>query len=172
MSENIVIRKESARAESSSGGKDYHLVLIRNNENDRALYVERYGRAGQWGAGFKVHRGSIAECEEAYRRKYQEKMGPRGQYKEKLVSVSVQTDLENAKLKIGVQLWPKIGQDHLEWCMPGLDASGSKQQEDVEWEEGPDGKPRRKEKKPLLIPDDPDQKMKEGIAMNKDWGAF
>ena len=133
----IRVKKQSGRADSSSGGKDYHLVLI-SCANGRSLFVTRFGRKGTWGVGFHVEKSdSLAAAKRSYDRKWAEKLGKA--YDEIIIDTEVPCkDEAELRRAIGIQYWSKIGKANLEWLIPGIDASGVREETPVaiENEEG------------------------------------
>jgi hypothetical protein len=81
---SYVIKRRSGRAPSSSGGKDYHLVAVRDSITNQGFLITRWAKAGQWGNGLKV-RTTTSEREleghfnsyvrSKFHREYREELG-------------------------------------------------------------------------------------------------
>jgi hypothetical protein len=148
----IHIKKQSGRANSVSGGKDYHLVLIVTAEG-RSLFIKRFGKKGTWGVGFEVTRyDTVAEAEKAYQGKYNKKLGK--DYSALFIdTVKTARDWAEFRKIMGEAYWNKIGAGNLEFIMPGADTTGVREDHSVEFEQDTNGKMRVKERPKRLIPD-------------------
>lgn len=172
----MIVKKESGRAESSSGGKDYHLVMIQA-ASGRSLVIHRWAKKDQWGNGWKVEQfAAIAYAQSAYEKKWNEKLGKA--YDEHFIK-SERTAHDEAGLRriLGAQYWQKLG-EHLLFLDPSLDIKGTRTQPDTEYEEDKDGRIRIKQPAPKFAkPDEPPAKsqeevIEEQIKTNPNWGLF
>lgn len=119
----ITIKRQSGRADSVSGGKDYHLVLI-TLADGRAMLITRFGKKDTWGTGFNVSTfDRISPALIAYDSKYRAKIGRN--YDDILIDTQVScADSHEFRKALGEQYWAKIGKEKLEWISPNLDTTG------------------------------------------------
>lgn len=166
----ITVKKKSGRADSVSGGKDYHLVLI-TLADGRALFVTRFGKKSTWGSGLHVERyDNTAAAESAYRAKHREKLSKA--YDEIIIDTKVVcADWSEFRRALGEQYWNKIGASNLEWILPGADTKGVREERQKEFVEDKDGKMRVKEEPKRLIPD-VIESAEERVKHTPVWGLF
>lgn len=164
----MTVLKQSGRAPSTSGGKDFHLILITTNDG-RALYINRWGKARQWGNGWKCeHYVSASDAREAYRKKRREKL--EGDYRDHIVDKSVIAN-DEAELRkcLGAQLVAAIGAEKWAQLLPGADTSGLKAGA-VETDENDPGL-RINRRDPKLV-EQPKETVEDRIKSNPLWGMF
>ena len=167
----IRVKKQSGRADSSSGGKDYHLVLV-SAANGKCLFITRFGRKGTWGVGFNVARHmSLEAARRVYDQKHREKLDKA--YDEILINTEVPCkDEAELRRALGIQYWSKIGKDNLEWLIPGVDASVVREETPsfVEAEGGAEYRPRQ----PRLVPETPKkvESAEDRVKTTPVWGMF
>jgi hypothetical protein len=133
----MMIRKVSYRAPSASGGKDYHQVLILA-EGNRALLIQRWGKAHSWGTGWNVVRGSYTEIADEFANKEREKFSPCKGYKQfALIEKKVINERE-FKAELG-QYWPKLDPDDLKFLSDEIDTTGAAAHRPTTFAQRPDG---------------------------------
>lgn len=173
----ITVLKESARANSSSGGKDYHLVLVKA-ANGKSLVIYRWGKKDQWGSGWDVKRFDTAdEAEAAFRSKHREKMGR--EHRNRLpISGLWECDNQLAfKARLGLQYFGQLGASNLHHIDPDMDVTGSREREVAEWDEN-EGRAisaeERKRRAEAVKALEPKQETVEERAAetNSAWGMF
>lgn len=162
----MIVVKRSGRANSRSGGKDYHLVLITTADN-KAIYIERYGRARQWGHGWKCrpYEDGGAAAEE-FAKKARQKFD--GEYTEEIVNradkVGTAAELQTA---IGPQYIAQIGRAmlHLD---PDFDVSRLKDtQPDTEFDSDGRVKPRARK-----VLETPPESVEDRATTTPMWGIW
>lgn len=166
----MTVVKQSRRAKSSSGGKEYHLVLISSpSDRSKALVIKRWGKAGKWGA-MDVMTGSYDQVRREYDEKWREKFN--GEYRE-VVKDETKTVHDEVELRIalGPQYVATMGASNLQFLLPGADTKGVRDPDNPEFEKRADGTWRKKERPPRIIPD-PEPTLEEQIAANPMWGMF
>ena len=165
------VTKWSGRADSISGGKDYHCVLVETHDN-RGLVIFRFGKKDQWGTGFQVEQfSSVLDARKAFDAKQREKK--RGGYTETIIENTRLGIKDESELKValGTGYWNKIGKHNLEWLVPGADTKGVREQKGVEWEQDAEGKWHRKEEKPRLI-EEPVETIEDRAKSDPNFGLF
>ena len=165
----IRVKKQSGRADSSSGGKDYHLVLV-SAANGKCLFITRFGRKGTWGVGFNVARHMSLNADWQFNRIG---IALDNAYDEILINTEVPCkDEAELRRALGIQYWSKIGKDNLEWLIPGVDASGVREETPsfVEAEGGAEYRPRQ----PRLVPETPKkvESAEDRVKTTPVWGMF
>lgn len=166
----ITVLKQSGRARSSSGGKDYHLVLIQN-VNGKSLVIHRWGRARQWGNGWKLEQfDDPRDADRAYAKKYSEKM--HGEYTDHFLNKNITVnDAGELQKALGHQYMKQIGKAiaHVD---PSFDTTKLRDpQPETEWEKGPDGRTRVKERVRKLV-EQPPEPPEDRAAINPLWGTW
>jgi predicted DNA-binding WGR domain protein len=119
----IKVRKQSARAGSVSGGKEYHLALI-TLADGRCLLIKRFGKAGRWGVMQVERYEDQTSALSAYAKKMRDKF--QGEYTDHYLDKSWD-DLDTMpKLRavLGEGYWNKMGAGNIEWMLPGTDTTG------------------------------------------------
>jgi len=121
----LSVQKKSGRAGSSSGGKDYHLVLIATSDG-KALFVTRFGKKDTWGVGFKVEQfNAIHDADAAFNKKLAAKLDK--DYSEIIIDTLKECENEaQFRAALGEQYWNKIGPDNLKWLSEDIDTTGVK----------------------------------------------
>jgi predicted DNA-binding WGR domain protein len=170
----ITVKKESGRADSVSGGKEYHLVRISHGDEGRSIVINRWGKKGSWGVGFKVDRfQDMHDALVAYTDKWRDKLGK--QYSDHFID---KTDVCGSEQSLRKALGPyffKMRPEDLEWICPGIDTTGVKPQADAGgFQADEDGRgawvdPKRRlveEPKPIEEP------IEARISENPNWGLF
>lgn len=171
----ISITKRSGRAESRSGGKDYHVIYLVTNDG-RSMLIRRWGKKGQWGIGWKV---------EKYR---DEKEGRRAfdwvdhnkfrrEYDDIFISKSeVAKDPDDLLRILGTQYWVKLGADRLGWLSPDIDTSDlPRGVPDSEFAQDDRGNWRRVEQPRRqydAVPVAAEPTTEELIKQNPNWGTW
>ncbi len=166
----MTIMKRSGRAQSSSGGKDYHLVLIENADL-KAIFIQRWGKARQWGNGWKLEEHPNANAaRSAWTAKVKQKFN--GEYTEEITSkTKIVNDLAELRKELGLQYVAKIGKA-LQFLIPGLDVSDLKEPEiDTEWIEQKDGTVRKRERDRKLV-ELPPEPVEDRAQSNTQWGIW
>lgn len=171
----MTIRKLSGRASSSSGGKDYHLILIRTADN-RGMTIFRWAKANQWGNGWDLRcHATIGEALHAFETKRAEKIGRA--YSRILVDkphIEVGGPQELNR-ELGQQYWVKIGPQNLNWLSSEIPTEGMRRGADnTEYEIGPGGEVRIKQRPPIPIErvKPPEPTIEEHIKANPNWGTW
>jgi predicted DNA-binding WGR domain protein len=168
----IRVRKQSGRADSVSGGKDYHLVLIALADG-RALFINRFGKRNTWGTGFHVERFETwAAADRAYQAKHREKLAKA--YDEVLIDTAKQCATEGEfRKELGETYWNKIGKANLEWISPAIDTKGVREEKTVEFVEE-NGRMKPVETPKRLIPEAPApvETMEDRAKSTPVWGMF
>jgi hypothetical protein len=170
----MTIVKKSGRADSRSGGKDFHLILI-TTADGRALYINRWGKKGQWGNGWSCsHYDDADEARTAFNKKFRDKL--QGEYTSHFVDKTKDVfDEVQLRKELGLQTVAAIGGPKWAQLIPGADTSGMKDgQQELEWIEGPDGKMRPKERPRKLVEDvpEPPEPIEDRVATNPNWGIW
>ena len=165
----MTVIKKSARAQSVSGGKEYHLVLVKTQDLNKALYIERFGKAGKFGTP-KVFTGAYDALARSFDKKYREKFEGeyRDHFRDDIITVNDQTELRRA---LGTQYLSMMKPDDIKFLMPGINTAGAREAEEPEFEQQKDGTFKRKEKPPIPLPEEkltPEQQ----IEQNEMWGMF
>ncbi len=121
----LQVIRQSGRAASRSGGKDYHLVKITSVRGDGAMIIHRWGRKDTWDGGWNVERhDNCAEATRAYERKWKEKLGK--QYSDHFLdTTTLCANAEQLRKALGANFF-KLGTDHLLWLDPDIDTSGAR----------------------------------------------
>jgi hypothetical protein len=112
----ITIEKRSGRAPSSSGGKDYHLILITTNDH-RAMTIARWAKKDQWGHGWDCK--TYHDPRDA-RRFFEEKSRAKftGEYHRPLINGTTEArDSEELRRIVGDQYWQKIPSSDLTFLL-------------------------------------------------------
>ena len=166
----ITVKKQSGRADSVSGGKDYHLVLI-TLADKRALFITRFGKKGTWGSGFQVERYDTKfDAESAYTAKHRAKLCKA--YDELIIDTKqVCADWAEFRKALGEQYWNKIGAGNLEWILPGADTKGVREEKTKEWVVNEGGKYRLKEEPKRLVPEVVET-VEDRVKETSNWGMF
>jgi hypothetical protein len=161
------IFRKSGRAESSSGGKDYHLVRVETADR-RGMFITRYGRKGQWGVGFEVFNfDNVEDARKAWAAKHREKLEKA--YREHFIDSEKEAHSADDLGKIlGPQYWTKLGPANLTWLVPGIDTKGSREEPAPEFEQDANGRYRLKDRKRRLIEEKPEERAKDNAL----WGIF
>jgi predicted DNA-binding WGR domain protein len=164
----IEVLKQSGRAESRSGGKDYHLVMIRA-DNGNCIVINRWGKKDAWGVGFKVERyGDGWAAKKAYEAKFAEKLNK--EYDDHFVNKNVTCADEAAFKKALGPYFFKMKPEDLTWLVPGIDTTGAKEQKNVEWEQRADGSYTAVEARKLV--EEAVEPVADRIAENPAWGTW
>jgi hypothetical protein len=172
---SVAYLKQSGRAKSSSGGKDYHLILLQNDELDRAILIQRWAKKSQWGNGWKLTKGTISECMAEYRKLYRAKL--QGEYTDHFINKNGETnDAAEVRRVLGPQYLAAIGGKNMHFLLPDSDWQNLKQdgQAEVEWEQDEKGNWHQKEKERRLVetPAPPEPAIEERVAANSNWGTW
>lgn len=171
MANRYRLSRESKRADSSSGGKDYHLVLISNLVNNRRLLISRWAKAGQWGNGWKVEQfASEGDATRAWRKIAQAKF--EGEYRETIVAPTEKyfENHEERQKALGAQYWSKLG-SHLEWLIPGV-GMGDKEPEAPFYDEDAGRMRRRPKAPPVERQPEPEPTIEDRVKENPLWGSW
>jgi hypothetical protein len=164
----VTIKKQSGRAHSSSGGKDYHLILIQTSRNN-SITIFRWGKKDAWGVGFEVKRHNSRDgAESAYRAKFAEKLG--GEFKDHFVDKQVICHNEDGLKKALGPYFFKMKPEDLEWLVPGIDTSGAKEQKAVVFEQRRDGSFAATEERKLV--EEAVEPVAARILENPAWGTW
>lgn len=144
------------------GTKSYHFVFIRNNDG-YGLLIKRWGKKGAFGQ-MEVLEGPLAE--DIWRRTLKDKQ-KRGYSieTERLIDVN---DLGQLKTALTPRVYTSIGAGALTNLIPGVDTTGVKDPEKIEWVENPDGSMKIAEKPIIKI----EETIEDQIAANSKWGIF
>jgi predicted DNA-binding WGR domain protein len=173
----MTIKKWSGRAESSSGGKDYHVVLVMNRDN-HAIVITRWGKKDQWGNGWEVKRfHSHVEAVDLFCQKQRAKQ-KRGYNYILIDTTRAIADEKELRERLGAQYWSELGADNLHHLDPSLDASDSREKPPTEYVTDEYGNIHVKQRAPKLAPPPElpkkshEQEVAEHVAANSDWGLF
>jgi hypothetical protein len=165
----MTVIKKSARAQSVSGGKEYHLVLVLTSDSGKALYIERFGKAGKFGS-LKVQATTQSHAQSLFDKKYREKF--EGEYRDHFRDDNLVINDETAlKKALGTQYLAQMSPADLKFILPGINTAGARAPEEVEFEQQKDGTFKKKDKKPIPLPEEvltPEQQ----IENNPMWGMF
>jgi predicted DNA-binding WGR domain protein len=128
------------------GSKEYHFLAIENVEKDVALVVLRWGKTGAWGQ-MQVHVGNRDKIQDLFLKKTREK--EKGGYTQIANNSTEVSRVEEVKKLATLPYWSKLGADNIKKVMPEADTKGVTdpvELTDDDFEEGPDGKIRKKHK--------------------------
>lgn len=167
----MTVKKQSGRAPSSSGGKDYHLILIVTADG-RALYINRWGKAHQWGNGWLCeYYPSAFNALAAYEKKHREKL--EREYREHFIdSEKVANNEAELRKILGPQYVKAIGAPNWAQLVPGADVTGMKDGQHVaEWDEAAQRYKGRPRKLVEEVPEPP-APVEERVASNPNWGIW
>jgi predicted DNA-binding WGR domain protein len=169
----MTVKKESGRAASSSGGKDYHLLMISSSDG-RAIVVNRWGRKGQWGTGWSCkYYDDASEARSDYKEKYKQKLGR--DYSEHFLNRNdTAQDLDELKKHLGRQYVATIGKT-LGELVTGMDTTGLRETEpESEFAEDANGNWRKVDKqRRTLEPAKPEEpKVVDLVKQNSNWGTW
>jgi hypothetical protein len=170
----VTILKQSGRAGSRSGGKDYHLVMLITADG-RALYIQRWGKARQWGHGWKcqyVADATVARA--AYQQKFREKLDR--EYSDHFINKSVTVNDEaELRKELGHQYVAEIGADNWRKLLPDFEVNGMKDgRPETEFVEDADGNMRIKERARKLVatPEPEPEPIADRVKSNPNWGIW
>ncbi len=168
------VKKESGRAESVSGGKDYHLVLICSGDEGRSILITRFGKKGTWGTGWKVQRfDDMHDALVAYNEKWVAKLGKA--YKDHFLKTDTPCgDIETFRKALGPTLL-KMKPEDLDWICPGIDTKDCRPAEEAGgWQTDEYGNKSFAEPKRRLVeePKAPEVPVSAKINANPNWGLF
>lgn len=166
----ILVLKQSGRAASSSGGKDYHLVKITTAAGD-TLIIHRWGKKDAWGVGLYVERhGDEFTANRAFEKKWQEKLGK--EYSEHFLNKTVSCVDEIAFRKALGPYFFKMAPADLTWLVPGIDTDGAKAQKNIEWSERANGSFEAIETVGSKLIEDVPEPVADRVAENPSWGTW
>lgn len=162
--------RQSGRADSVSGGKEYHLVKIESMTGKGAIVINRWGKAGAWGTGFRVDRYDVlSDATDAYERKWREKLG--GQYEDhfldKITICNNDAELRGAIAPYLLKMKP----EDIKWLSSTLSTAGARPQENAEWETDQFGRNKRVEP-PRRLVEEPEEPIAARVLDNPNWGLF
>lgn len=174
MSIDILIQRSHLNYTGAGSNKDYRTVLIQNNKTNRAIIIFRWGKAGAWGQ-MKVERfDRVSEAVAAVRTKISEKQNKGYRHVGIGTTVNNLDSEDQFKHVLGPQYWAQIGADNLKFICPEVDATGSRERPNPDWELGADGKWHAKPPPTRMVPDpvEPEPTAEEQVQRNPMWGMF
>lgn len=164
----IVVRKITMKHRTHE--KDYHQVLI-VTQDKRCIVINRWGKRGQKGqleqTRYPEPKSAVAAFDGKRRTKNKD-----GYVYEPSVDKSVECNDEAEFRKVlGLLYWGEM-KSNLEWLVPGIDTTGSKDPDLPQWEEGADGKLVHKGYQPKHPYKEPEPTVEDKVAENENWGAW
>ncbi|MCK1543286.1 hypothetical protein IVB12_15325 [Bradyrhizobium sp. 179] len=167
----MTIVKKSGRAPSTSGGKDYHLIMIKTADG-RALYINRWAKAHQWGNGWICeYYPDYLDAKREWDKKHREKI--EREYRDVFIDKDhIVYDEAELRKALGPQLIRAIGGPKWAQLIPTADVSGMKDgQHEAEWDERA-GRYKERPRKLLADVPEPVEAIEDRIAANPQWGTW